>query len=347
MDDVAQRANVSKSTVSLVLNNRPGVSEEMRERVLAAAEAVGYKLPSARPSANAVLDPPPAIALVHFVNDDPDVDPGLTHLYLSYRNGIQRFTQGQDISVMLVTGYQDGDENSLSYQLLSQEERIFDGLILMGPGLHRNGKLLKRVLDEQIPAVILGRSWFDLPISSVSQHHAEQAGMMMDHLIGLGHQHIGFVAREIDRGYAWFNWRFQAYREKMAHHFGHVNENLIVIENDLATAVSHLLQKEPSVTALFCLNDHIANLAMETAVSNNYRIPTDLSIAGIDGTIKAAEGLPKLTTMTFPHEEVGYLAAELVVKQLQNKKLNHAHIFVRSTLIKGASCTEPPSAQAS
>ena len=186
MDEVARHAGVSKSTVSLVLNNRPGTSAEMRRRVLDAVAAVGYTLPEQRAQRESTsLTHAPVIALVHCVDEEPDVDAGLTHLYLSYRNGIQRFTQGRDISVMLVTSYRDGNEDSLSYQLLAQEERALDGLILMGPGLHRNTTLIQRVLDRQIPAVILGRSWPELPISSVSQDHTEQAQLILDHLLAL------------------------------------------------------------------------------------------------------------------------------------------------------------------
>lgn len=339
MEAVAQQAGVSKSTVSLVLNNRPGASAKMRQRVLDAAAAVGYQLPGQRTTeATERVTNPPVIALVHCVGEKPDIDPGLTHLYLSYRNGIQRFTQGRDISVMLMTSYQDGNAASLSYQLLAQQQAMIDGLILMGPGLRRDSDLIRRVLDEQIPAVILGRSWPDLPISSVSQDHAEQADMILRHLIELGHTKIGFVAREVDRNYDWFYWRATAYRKLMAQRFQIDDDRYVAIGDNLDAAVMQLLVEKPEVTALFALNDHIAYQAMRAAVGIGRKIPTDLSIASIDGVIKPSDGLPTLTTVAFPHEEVGYLAAELIIKQLENKHLRTAQLTVRSTLQHGGSC---------
>ncbi|MEM7533028.1 MAG: LacI family DNA-binding transcriptional regulator [Chloroflexota bacterium] len=346
MDDVARRAGVSKSTVSIVLNKRPGASEEMRQRVLDAAKELGYELPGQRSTGgggatnagttvttNSITDAP-VIALVHCVDEEPDIDEGLTYLYLAYRNGIQRFTQGRDISIMLVTNYRDGNVDSLSYQLLAQQERAFDGFILMGPGLRRKSQLIQRVLDEQTPTVILGRSWPDMSISSVSQDHSEQAHLALAHLRDLGHQHIGFVAREIDRTYDWFHWRLKAYKEVM----GIDNDTYQAIDDDLDTAIANLLQQHPEVTALFCLNDHVAYWTMQAAINAGYTVPTNLSVIGIDGVFKPQAGLPQLTTVAFPHEEVGHLAAEILIKQMENRNLRYARLAVRSQLIAGASC---------
>jgi len=343
MDDVARRAGVSKSTVSLVLNDRPGTSAEMRRRVLEAAESLGYTLPAPRtPGADTgPLSDAPAIALVHCVDEEPDIDPGLTHLYLSYRNGIQRFTQGRNISVMLVTSYRDGNPETLSYQLLAQQEPILDGLILMGPGLRPTSQLIQRVLDNQIPTVILGRRWPDLPISSVSQDHSEQAHMILDHLTALGHQHIGMIARPIDRTYDWFTWRLKAFREILTDRLGQDAEAYVSIETDVAEAVTRLLAQQPQITALFGLNDHIAYQAMRAALAAGRTVPGDLSVVGIDGAVKAQVGLPELTTVAFPHEEVGYLAAELLIKQIENSNLRNGRLIIRSQLIPGASCAEP------
>jgi DNA-binding LacI/PurR family transcriptional regulator len=343
MDDVARRAGVAKSTVSLVLNNRPGASAEMRRRVLEAAETLGYNLPAPRDRDEAGNAPPevPAIALVHCVNEPPDIDPGLTHLYLSYRNGIQRFTHGRDISVMLVTSYRDDNADSLSYQMLAQQERVLDGLILMGTGLRPGSRLVQRVLDQQIPTVILGRHWPDVPISSVSQNHTEQAHLILDHLISLGHRHIGMVAREVDRTYDWFTWRLKAFRETLVDKLGLEPEPYVAIGADVDGAVQGLLQRQPQVTALFGLNDHIAYQAMRAAISAGRSVPGNLSVVGIDGAVKAQEGLPLLTTVIFPHERVGYLAAELLLKQMQDGDLRSGHLTVRSRLVAGASCAEP------
>ena len=343
MDDVAQRAGVSKSTVSLVLNERPGTSEEMRQRVLDAAQAVGYQLPGqrGRGSTGNVLTEAPVIALVHCVDETPDIDEGLAYLYLAYRNGIQRYTHGQDISVMLVTSYRDGNADSLSYQLLAQNEQAFDGLILMGPGLRRDNQLIQRALDQQIPTVILGRSWVDMPISSVSQDHSEQAVLVMDHLLAIGHEKIGFVARNVDRSYDWFEWRLKAYREAMVSTFSHTIDDYVAIAEDVPTAVRQLLQAHPDVTALFAMNDHIAYQAMRTTINLGRAVPKELSIIGIDGVFKPQEGLPQLTTVTFPHEEVGFLAAELVVNLYENDNLRTARLTVNSHLVAGSSCASP------
>lgn len=343
MEDVARRAGVSKSTVSLVLNSRPGVSADVRQRVQRAAQALGYQLPAQRSAAGQAASAPtaPVIALVHCVGSVPDVDPGLTHLYLAYRNGIQRFVQGQDVSVMLVTGYRDDNGDSLSYQLLAQEEQILDGLILMGAGLRRDGNLIRRVLEEEIPTVILGRNWPDLPISSVSQDHREQSRYVLEYLLSLGHQRIGFVAREIDRTYDWFQHRFSVYQQIAQAELGENWEQFVAIGPDVETAVTRLLAQQPQVTALFALNDHLAYQAIRAAIAAGRPVPDSLSVVGVDGTLRPEDDLPRLTTVAFPHEEVGYLAAEVLLKQIRNRDLRNSSLTVRSTLIEGASAARP------
>lgn len=345
MDDVARHAGVSKSTVSLVLNERPGTSNEMRRRVLDAARETGYQLPEQRQRASEShqLTDAPVIALVHCVSEIPDFDEGLTYLYLAYRNGIQRYTHGRDISVMLVTSFRDNSADSLSYQLLTREERAFDGLILMGPGLKRNSKLIERALDQQIPTVILGRSWADVPISSVSQDHSAQAVLVMDHLLSLGHTKIGFVARTVDRDYDWFEWRLQAYRDAMASHFGTTDDALVSISTGVPSAVGQLLSAHPDVTAIYGMNDHIAYQAMRAVVDRGIEIPRQLSVIGTDGVFESQEGLTNLTTVTFPHEEVGFLAAEVLVNQFENSSIRSVRITVQSHLTTGASCASPRS----
>ena len=343
MDDVARHAGVSKSTVSLVLNERPGTSEEMRNRVLEAARATGYSLSARRAQTgnSEKITNAPVIALVHCVGDVPDVDPGLTQLYLAYRNGIQRFTHGRDISVMLVTSYRETNADSLGYQLLTRQGQAFDGFVLMGTGLRRDSRLIRRVLDEQIPTVILGRSWPDLPISSVSQDHTEQAVLVMDHLLAQGHRHIGFVARNIDREYDWFEFRLQAYHQAMESSVPQASDIYVSIAEDVDTATATLLHDSPEITAIFGMNDHIAYQVIRAGLSAGRTIPGDLSVVGVDGLFDPQEGLPRLTTISFPHEDVGYLAAELLVKQFDNGNLRNARLTVRSHLLSGASCAAP------
>ena len=340
MDDVARRAGVAKSTVSLVLNNRPGASPEIRQAVHSAAQELGYQLPAQRDARSSPRER--VIALVHCVAEEEDIDPGLTALYLAYRQGIQRYVGGRNASLTMITGYRDGEERSLDHQLLMKQEPFLDGLILMGPGLRRRSHLVQRILTENIPTVVLGRSWSELPLSSVSQDHSRQAQMALDYLVGLGHRQIAFLAREIDRNYDWFTWRFGAYQETMTRLHKRVNSEYVAIGPSVEQTVIELLEQQPDITAIFALNDHIALKAMTAITAAGWQVPADVSIMGVDGTFKAQEGLPALTTVSFPHQEVGYLAAELLIKIIENKNLNYAHIFLKSKIKEGASCAAPP-----
>jgi DNA-binding LacI/PurR family transcriptional regulator len=71
------------------------------------------------------------------------------------------------------------------------------------------------------------------------------------------------------------------------------------------------------------------------------RVPADVSVIGLDDTAKPADGPLALTTVAFPHVEVGYLAAELLLKQIESEELYYSSVVVRSRLVERDSCAPP------
>lgn len=105
-----------------------------------------------------------------------------------------------------------------------------------------------------------------------------------------------------------------------------------------AAAVQALLQRRPEVTALFAINDERALEALAGLDKFKYQIPHDLSIIGQDNVPERMGSDPILTTVGFPHADVGYLAAELLVKQMDNALISHCNLWVCCTLVERTSC---------
>ncbi len=337
MDDVAKRAEVAKSTVSLVLNDKPGVSAALKDLVLQAAAELGYQQPKnraqRRPSGNRT------IAVVH-AQSNPKLEGNAepTDLYLNYLHGIRAFAQTANINLTVIADYREEETHQLAFHLLHNSTAAFDGLIIMGGNARQNHQLIQQVIENGIPAVALSRYWPELPISTVGPNYRQQVRIAIDHLVGLGHHQIAFLASEHDQRFDWYRWRLDAYQEIMRARNGTVDETLLAIGANGAAALIDLLRRRPDVTAVFAINDERALEALHGLQTIGRRVPQALSIIGQDNVVELMGQPPVLTTVGFPHAEVGYLASELLLKQMQNQAISHCNLWVQSSLVERASC---------
>ena len=346
MEDVARQAGVSKSTVSLVLNDKPGVSPETKEAVLQIAEELGYMLPERRPLRDSLpqrknFSGPKRknFIVVHHVGHEPFDE--IYSLFLDYLQGIQTFAQEANINITAIGGYRKGDVGRLETRILRDQNTPVDGLILMGKGIRQDSQLLHRALELQIPVVVLSRNWPGLPVSTVGQDHCQQAKIALDYLVQLGHRRIAYLAQEGDQEYEWYATRLSCYRDKMKELGQEVDEELIVLGKDGADAARELLTRKPDVTAIFAIHDERAIQATQGAMDLGLVVPKDISIIGLDNSVEPPAGFPKLTTVGFPHFDVGYLGAELLLRQIENDNLCFGKLSIRSTLIERDSCAKP------
>lgn len=340
MADVAEYAGVSTTTVSLVLNDKPGVSSEVRTSVMQAVDELGYHLPKRRLSRTS--PDTKTITVVHFARPRSSAQSIVSGISANYVNGIQDFCQSQNINWVMIANYQEGDGEHVGFHLLAGEKLSFDGLIMLEMP-SRDSSLLCQAIKDNIPTVVISRTWPDLPVSAVGQDHCQQANLAVEHLIQLGHRNIAFLASEHDRPYDWFNVRLACYRQKM-NALGIYDSDLVAVGSDAADAVQVLLAQRPDVTAIFAVNDSTAVQTMCGLRQANIAIPQQVSVIGLDNAGLATDGYPSLTTVAFPHYKVGYLAAELLMQQIEDKDLFYSQVFVRSQLIQRDSCARNPHA---
>ena len=337
MEDVARHAGLSKSTISLALNDMPGVAPETKDAVLQAAEDLGYRLPERRPLKKS-SSRRRNFVVVHHVGHEPRDE--IYSLFLDYLQGIQSFSQEADINITAIGGYHKGDLHLLDRRLLSEQNAPVDGLILMGKGIRRDSEILHRALELQIPVVALGRNWPDLPVSTVSQDHCQQAGTALDYLAQLGHRQIAYVAKEGDDEYEWYAPRLRCYCDKMTELGQEVDQDLIVMGKDGADSVRQLLSRKPDVTAVFAIHDGRAIEAMRGAMDLGLAVPGDISIIGLDNSEEPPAGFPRLTTVGFSHFDMGYLGAELLLRQIENDSISFGNLWIRTALIERDSCSK-------
>jgi DNA-binding LacI/PurR family transcriptional regulator len=340
MEDVARQAGVSKSTVSLALNDKPGISAELKQTILQAAADLGYRLAKARPLTRTAATR--TVAVVHSEpHQPPNGNPEPTGVYLRYLDGIRAVTQSANLNLTVIADYRDSDTQGLAFQLLHGEAAAFDGLIFMGWSARQENRLVQQAIQRKLPAVALSRSWPGLPISTVGPDYGQQVQLAIDYLAGLGHRRIAFLAREKARQYEWFGLRLAAYEAALHRLTGSVDPELIVLGATGRAAVDALLAQQADVTAIFAVNDDFAIEVISALQERGVHVPGQISVIGQDNM--AAQRLPglALTTVGFSHFHVGYLAADLLRQQIETQALAYGNLWVRCELVEGSSCAAP------
>jgi LacI family transcriptional regulator len=337
MADVAELAGVSISTVSLVLNEKPGISLEVREAVRRAVEELGYQGRERRAEKN--VAPPKNITIVHYASPESSYRFEGSGLFVDYVTSIQGNFQGQNVNWKLISDFQENGQDNLSSRLLNGSLSD-DGFILMGIQ-SPDSPFLQQIIASNKPVVILSRDWPDLPVSVVTQDYRQQATIALSHLIELGHRKIGFLARNFDQGFDWFETRLECYRSVLSKNGIAVDDSLITIDVNGAEAATALMARRPDVTAIFAVHDENAVAAIRGLQDAGYRIPEDVSVIGQDDSAQLPDGYPGLTTVTFSHDKAGSLAVETLMHQLKDEMILRSKTFIHSFLLERESCAAP------
>ena len=301
--DVAQRAGVSQSTVSLVLGGKSTgrVGKPTQDAVLQAAAELGYQPQSAARALR--LGRSQAIALVV-----PDVS---NPYFASVLQGTEQAARKQGYSVVLVSMYKHPDWSRLIAEALAA--RAVDGILFytLGPpaSLDREHLSQRAVMVDGITA---GMPTLQLDIAS-------GAYAAMTHLLNLGHTNIAHLAAALD--VETFQVRQRAYLRALTSAGISINTEYLVrtqftIEDAQAKA-SRLLELPQPPSAIFCDSDLLAIGVYKAAKARGLSIPRDLSVTGFDDSMVARILEPELTTVAIPTMTLGERAISLLLALLQ------------------------------
>ncbi len=337
MKDVAREAKVSNSTVSLVLNNAPGISAETRERVWSIIKDLKYipdaqarRLSSGRSHMVALVMPPWSAAFA-----DP--------YFLELMRGTLEAVRDKGYQMLLEVS----DQRFLDHKLwndLFAGKRV-DGLLIATPYLDQH--YLSELVKLGYPTILVNGERTDLPeLSFVGYNDLHCGEEATTYLIRLGHRRIAHIAGAMNHASA-VN-RLQGYKNAM-HKAGlpFKSEDVVMGEYmplEAREAVKVLLEKktEDRPTAIFCANDTMAISAITYLQENGYIIPRDFSIIGVDDTGGATRITPALTTFRQDIFALARRAAELFIDSLEMKGtagIIQDHIIMQ--LIERDSCAPP------
>jgi DNA-binding LacI/PurR family transcriptional regulator len=334
--DVARLAQVSQATVSLVLNDAPGVSDDTRARIRGIMTELNYRPDAlARSFSSRRAE---AIALV--------LPPGFDSLYDPYFMSLLRGT----LEAVRDRGYkmllEIADDRFIAQGLwedMFARKRI-DGLVVATPYLDQ--AYLEPLAECGYPALLLNGARPDLPSLDYMGFDDIRCGFDATYyLIGLGHRRIGFLSGPENQASAL--GRHEGYRQALA------RARIPYREEDILGGDYRAEQAETSIrswiprsvsdrpTALFCANDTMAITAMTVLRDAGWDIPEDLSLIGVDDTGAAAVATPALTTMRQDIPLLARQATARFLKKLDERETGTVHELLPMTLIERASCSPP------
>jgi len=329
--EIARQAGVSSMTVSRVVNGKPGVGDETRERILKLlAESSWVPSPTARALRMGTSH---SIGIVALESDFQGVPLALY--------GIERAARAAGFGASIVT-VDTPDAQSIR-EAVKQLERVPVGsIIVMAPQLDATDALNE--LAEQRPLVaIWAPTGFRVPVATVD--HESGAAAATRHLIELGHHTVHHVSGPVtwngthDRIRGW---------ERVLNGAGREIPGVRVGDWGAPSGyeVGLKLLRDPAVTAVFAASDHMALGLLRASREVGRRVPEDLSIVGYDGTNESEFFSPPLTTVAVDFRELGGQACAIALSLLDHES-THAHkVVVPAKLVVRESTAPPPGASA-
>jgi len=299
--DVALHAGVSKSLVSLVLNESPLVRPDKREAVLTAIEALDYRPNTAARALVQVRTRAVGVILNDLRNP----------WFLESLRGINDVLSENGLHMLLGEQRmgQAGGKSIVSTFL----DRNVDGLILAGT-MPQTADLEDAA--RKAPTVVLSSRNFSLPgVDVVANDDAAGARLAVEHLISLGHRRIAHVAG--DSGHV-ARLREEGYRTTMREHGLRpvVNRSGNTEEQGHASALQ-LLRLSDRPTAIFAVNDLAAVGVLDAAFELGIAVPRQLSVIGYDNSYLAGIGHISLTSVDAAGYGTGHAAAQALIRRIK------------------------------
>ncbi len=306
--DVARAAGVSYQTVSRVINSKPDVSDETRDRVQAAIQALNYK---------------PSVIARSLIQQRSFtigvVTAGLKHIGPSRTlNGIAQQAEEKGYTLLLkeLPSY---DTNDVQYLVDSLLSRHVDGIIWAAPEIAENRNWIEEAtVSLPVPIIFLSMH----PIAAISVIDIDNylgGKIATQHLIDNGYQNIGLISGPLDwwvarqRKLGWEHVLLNNQRQPAPRTWVEGNWSSSSGEKSF----QQLLEQYPEIDAVFSANDQMALGAMSYAYLHEMRIPDDIAFVGFDDIAEAEYFSPPLTTVHQDLLNLGSIAVDEIVKAIE------------------------------
>jgi alanine racemase len=337
INDIAQKAGVSKTAVSFAFNNPSRLSETTVQQILAIAEDMGYSpdpvarsMSTGRTGTIGLLLPQPIPEIVR------------NPYFPEFVEGIGEVCSGSGLSLMLVPPLKGSIRRAIV-------NAAVDGFLTLGLEEYKATMVVLR--QRGVPFVTVDSD----PIEGIPAINVDDAGgayQAMQHVLAMGHCHIAILGiRSGKQGHyqeyvGTLGARMSGYLQALQEYHLNINSRSIRLlectntENGGIEGFQKLWKSRSRPTAVIAMSDIIAIGVIKAAVAEGLHIPEDLSVVGFDNITLASLIHPAMTTVAQPSREKGELAANLLVKLIEGK-VEPTHQLLQTRLVKRETVCPP------
>ncbi|QHW32823.1 substrate-binding domain-containing protein [Paenibacillus rhizovicinus] len=332
MQDIANKLNLSKNSVSQALTGKPGVGEDTRRLIVQTAAEMGYSYAKRQPEAAEAASSKRTIALI--ASDYAfSMKSFFSDIYLSVDKELNRHGCG-----LLIQSISPEQAASLTLPAFLQERSV-EGVLILS---HITTPYIQAVLDTGIPAVLIDHHHPALQADAILTNNRFSAFEAIRHLVDFGHRDIGFIG----------NIRLSpSYYERLegmrlaAYELGlELREEWLITDAvEESEAVRRRLTDLPALpTAWFCVNDGFGFMVNSALQQLGCRVPEDASIVSFDNGYLSRLATPPMTTMNVNLPLYAECAVERLLGRMDNPSLPLAETLLPTSLLVRASTGPAP-----
>ncbi|WP_431894678.1 LacI family DNA-binding transcriptional regulator [Nonomuraea sp. bgisy101] len=350
ISEVAREAGVGRATAARTLGGYGYVSPELRERVLAAAEKLGYRANALARSMSTGVSHTLGVIVADIGNP----------FFAGVVRGISDTSRARGFDTIVLSTYEDLDEEVAATNVLI-DKRV-DGFIVASAAVDK-GEIahIKAATERGIPVVLVDRAVASLDLDAVVIDNREAAREAVETLIEAGHRRIGFVwgppapeapatrrelLAEASRNLWTDGERLRGYLDALDDARIPFDPELVMVgrktEERVTQDVARMLALPDRITAVFCTETDAVTGALRALRAAGLAYPRDVALIGFDDSSWAAVMEPPLTMIEQPVHELGAKAAEVLLDTIAGAAPRGEMHTLRSRLIVRSSVAPPP-----
>jgi DNA-binding LacI/PurR family transcriptional regulator len=336
LHDIARAAGVSVASVSKVLNNRPGVSDESRRRVLGIADELGYLGRSGRPG-RAAVGSVTILTLSRYFSD--------SQFYEDIFQGIIEEAEAQSLQTDVRLLPSDGPDAEVDVSEIFRNGSPPDSILLLG--LDRPA-IVEQVVASEVPAVIVNGLDPMMRLSSISPDNRFAGWLATQRLLHAGHREIVYITLPLRLS---LRRRLDGFRDALdgagipfdpdRYVIDLDKEKVADFETRIAIDRAFRSGRLADTTAFFCSTDVIALGVLQALDARGFSVPSDYSVIGFDDMTIALHSRPPLTTMRIDRLKLGREAVSMLIDKIGNPDLLPRRVAMAVPLIERATVGPP------
>jgi LacI family transcriptional regulator len=320
MRDIAEKLGVSSVTISKALNDKEGVSDDLKEKIKVVAEEMGYRFNTHAKSMKEGLSYNLGIVIHERFTGTT------TSFYLQFYQLLSRILESYHYSGILhILSHED--EAQLVLPRIYTEKKV-DGLIFLG---QVQKGYVEEIQQIDIPAVFLDFYTDQNEIDSVLTDNFYGVYEVTNYLIRNGHRKIAFVGNV--HATSSIQDRFLGYYKSHLEHRLDLNKEYVINDRNERGHYLEIDLPKDMPTAFVCNNDEVAYNLINELQKKGINIPEDCSVVGFDNSIFATLTEPQLTTVAVDMEEMSKVSVKFLMEKIKNPDKKYGRTFIKGNII--------------